>query len=129
MEHHRKIIWLIGASLLIITIILMLLYRNNNILGHDQKQTSIKLNDVSKPASSKVTISLQHEQFVNKLKIKVQGSLNDTALLNQYKLYPGKIDTILYNHDWYQPEFEYKYNPYRADTGKLTVEFTFYYTN
>ncbi|MEJ8757597.1 hypothetical protein WG947_11340 [Pontibacter sp. H259] len=91
------------------------------------KTETIIIDRVSNPYNYKVQSGLKADQYVHNLRIVVRGSINDTALISNVKLLPGKVDKVIYNSDWYSPDYELKYNSYRATKGNLKVELTFLY--
>lgn len=130
----------IGISLLVFVILIVSdFYLNGPITNllvnfginqfHGKKSVEIHISNVNKTTSDTVRIQLPEKSLVHNLKISVKGELNDTATLNSAKLLPGKIDTIIYNGDWYQKEIIFKYEPHNTTLGHLTLDFTFYYSN
>ena len=123
---NRKTTWLTLA--LIIAIVGFLTISFLSTIGGSKTET-ITIEQVNKPHNYKVQAPLKSDQHVHNLRIEVRGSISDTAIVGNVKLQPGKVDTVIYNHDWYAPDYELQYKPYKATEGNLKVELIFSYTD
>jgi len=74
------------------------------------------------------SVKLNKESWVYKIKVQLKGELNDTTIINNLKIFPGKVDTIVYNSVWYQPVYAYIFDPYKAKSGELEIHVTFYFS-
>ncbi|NDK54806.1 hypothetical protein GWO68_02650 [Pontibacter sp. BT213] len=97
-------------------------------IGGSETET-IVIDQISSPHNYKVIAPLRADEYVHNLKIVVRGSINDTAMIGNVKLLAGKVNKVIYNSDWYSPDYELRYKPYKAIEGSLKVDLTFSYLN
>lgn len=83
--------------------------------------------DMNNPIIDTVKISLDASNWIYKLEVLAKGQLSDSVILNHTKLFPGRVDTIIYYGDWYQKDYVVNYKPKSEVNGNLKLEFTFYY--
>ena len=85
--------------------------------------------DLSKKWNKEMKVELGEGQSVHRAKVKVFGQSTGNFLLNTTKFTSGKIDTILYEGDFYDPYFPLHYEPLEDNKGHLKVSVTYYHTN
>lgn len=86
--------------------------------------------DLSQPCEKVMKVKLPKNEYVHKVKVKVTGKANGKFSIEDKVFEGGDINTIIYEGDYYGPEYSVKYQPLDKEkkvTGKLKVYVTFYY--
>ena len=69
------------------------------------------------------SIKLKKKFYYQEMQI-VENSLNDTCMIGLMKVPPGKIG-FLYRIEFLSDSISYRYFPYKANSGNLTIEHSF----
>jgi hypothetical protein len=87
---------------------------------------TIHIKDASKDFRKEISFELKEGTYVDKLKITVQGNLNDTALFQsrRYLLPSNKVDTV-FRGDYYAPGYVLDYKSLNVTEGELTFTLEF----
>jgi hypothetical protein len=86
----------------------------------------IEIADLNEAIVDSVEVTVPEKSWVYKLTIVATGELSDTVVFNDVRLLPGKIDTVIYNGDWYHAGAVYRYEPPNNIVGRLEIKFVFY---
>jgi hypothetical protein len=82
---------------------------------------TLKINDAGR--EQLVEIKLKKKFQHQSMEI-IENTLNDTFMTGQMKVPPGKTGR-LYKMEFLSDSISYKYFPYRANVGNLTIEHSF----
>ena len=85
---------------------------------------SFTINDFSTNQKLTSKFELSSGNSVDKVRIHIKGSIDDTVKIGRYKLNPNKIDTT-FSHEWYANEYSILFDPYKATDGDLVITFEF----
>lgn len=96
------------------------------LVGCQNNPTSfnVSIDDAAIAKTDTLRIIVEDGQWVERVKVKISGVLDDTASLEPWFLLSGKVDTS-FRTDWYQSDFILNYEPLNAQNGNLKVEVHF----
>ena len=96
-----------------------LLFLNSCLNNFD----SIKIEDCSRDQEFYLDKNKIHPY---KCVVKLKGMIDDRAKVNDFIIGPGKVDTLLYNGDWYDNPFKIEYKALNSTRGEITILYKFY---
>ncbi len=91
-----------------------------------QSTPSVDVKDIGQPENLVLRTTTQ---YPHRLFVKLNGYVNDTAMIGNVKIGKGKVNRVYYDGDYYDDTFNLSYLPYKADSGHLEIYYRFYTTH
>jgi hypothetical protein len=118
MKRSNFLDWLLAPTILFCT-----------LTGCARKscETVIELHDLSR-TNSFVIVAPDDRGFVHTLSFEVTGYVRGTALLKFGDFPPETVENVVnyrVAHDWFSTNCPIQYAPITAETGKLSIHYTF----
>ena len=102
-------------------IVLLILFITSITGGFQSTKSSIIINNVSRDTSILIKVITPRLYSPTNMIVKITGETSDSFfVMNGMKIPGGIVDTLM-NMDFYNHEYLFKYNSYKAKKGQLKV--------